>query len=149
MAQGTLTLFEEFSKSIGDGTHDMDTNTFKLALITTLPTAADASPALGDYTEVSGTNYTAGGETLTTTWTEAAGVSDFKHTGGTITWTQHASGPTNIVAGLIYDTTSAVTNAAICFIDFTTDNGTTAISLVDGDITWTPEAAQNRIFSIS
>lgn len=149
MGQGTLTVFEEFRKSIGDGTHDMDTNAFKLALITALPTAADVSPALGDYTEVTGTNYTAGGAALTTTWTEVGGVCDFKHTGGTITWTQHASGPNNIKAGLIYDTTSAVTNAAVAFIDFTADGGTTAISLIDGDITWTPEAAQNRIFTIS
>jgi hypothetical protein len=148
MAQGTLLLFEEFAKSIGDGTHDLDTNAFKLALITTIPTAADASPALGDYTEVSGTNYTAGGEPLTTTWTEASGTADFKHTGGTITWTQHASGPATIKAGLVYDTTSGVTNAAVAFIDFTSD-GSTAISLIDGDITWTPEAAQNRIFSLA
>lgn len=150
MAQGTLTVFEEFRKSIGDGTHDLDTNAFKIALITTLPLAADATPALGDYTEVAGGNgYTTGGEALTTTWTEAAGTADFKHTGGTITWTQNASGPTNIIAGLIYDTTTAVTGAAVAFIDFTTDAGSTAISLVDGDITWTPEAAQNRIFSLA
>ena len=148
MAQGTLLLFEEFAKSIGDGTHDLDTNSFKLALITTIPTVSDVSPALGDYTEVTGDNYTAGGEALTTTWTEVTGTSDFKHTGGTITWTQHATGPATIKAGLIYDTTSAVTDAAVCFIDFTTD-GSTAISLIDGDITWTPEVTQNRIFSLS
>jgi hypothetical protein len=148
MSQGTLTLFQEFSKSLADGTHDMDTNVFKLALITTIPTVADVSPALADYTEVVGTGYTAGGELLTTTWTVAAGVSDFKHTGGTITWTQNGAGPADIKAGLIYDTTSGVTGAAVCFIDFTTD-GLTAISLIDGDVTWTPEAAESRIFSIS
>lgn len=148
MPQGTLTTYEEFRKTVGDGTHDMDGDSFKIALITTIPTAADATPVLGDYTEVSGTNYTAGGEALTTTWTEAAGVCDFKHTGGTITWTQHASGPTDIKAGLIYNTSSAVTGAAVCFIDFTSD-GSTAISLVDGDITWKPELAQNRIFTLS
>lgn len=148
MAQGTLLTFQEFKKSIGDGTHDLDTNVFWMALITTIPTVSDASPALGDYTEVSGTNYSAGGIQLTTTWTEAGGVSDFKHTAGTITWTQHASGPNNIKAGLIYDATSAVTDAAIAFVDFTSD-GSTAISLVDGDITWTPEASLNRIFRLS
>jgi hypothetical protein len=148
MAQGTLTLFEEFAKNIGDGTHDLDGDTFKIALITTIPTAADATPALGDYTEVSGGGYTGGGQTLTTTWTEAGGTADFKHTGGTITWSQNGTGPTNIKAGIIYNTSSAVTNAAVCFIDFTSD-GTTAISLQDGDITWTPEATQNRIFSLS
>lgn len=147
MAQGTLTLFEEFALNIGDGTHDLDANSFKIALITTIPTAADATPALGDYTEVSGGGYSAGGEALTTTWTEASGTADFKHTGGTITWSQNGTGPTNIKAGLIYNDTN-VGKEAVCFIDFTAD-GTTAISLQDGDITWTPEAAQNRIFSLS
>jgi hypothetical protein len=28
MAQGTITLFDEFSKSIGDGRIDLDTHTF-------------------------------------------------------------------------------------------------------------------------
>ena len=148
MAQGTLTLFEEFSLNIGDGTHDLAADTFKLALITTLPTASLATPALGDFTEVSGTNYTAGGETLTTTWTEAGGVSSLRHTGGTITWTQDVAGPDNIVAGVIYNDTN-VGKEAICFIDFTTDSGVTPISLQDGDIQWAPEAAQNRIFELS
>mgnify|MGYP000962472875 CR=1 FL=1 len=148
MPQGTLTVFEEFKKTIGDGTHDMDTNAFKLALITTIPTEADASPSLDNYTEVTGSNYTAGGLALTTTWTESAGISDFIHTGGTLVWLQHATGPTNIKAGVIYNTTSAVTNAAVCFIDFTSD-GVTPVSLADGDITWTPEAVQSRIFTLT
>lgn len=150
MAQGTLLTYEEFRLDIGDGTHDLDGDSFKIALITTLPTVADGSPALGDYTEVAGGNgYTTGGAALTTTWTEAGGTADFKHTGGTITWTQNASGPTNIKAGLIYNITTAVTGSAVAFVDFTGDNGTTAISLQDGDITWTPEASQDRIFALS
>jgi hypothetical protein len=148
MAQGTLTLFEEFALNIGDGTHDMDGDTFKIALITTLPTAADATPALGDYTEVSGAGYTAGGETLTTTYTETGGTATFATNGATITWTQNGSGPTNIVAGLIYNDTAAG-DPAVCFIDFTTDSGTTPVSLQDGDITWTAEATLNRIFELS
>lgn len=148
MAQGTLTLFEEFSLQIANGTHDMDNDTFKLALITTLPTASQATPALGDFTEVSGAGYTAGGQTLTTTWTEAGGTATFATDGSTITWSQNGSGPTNIVAGIIYNDTAAG-DPAICFIDFTTDNGTTPISLQDGDITWTAEAAQDRIFTLS
>jgi hypothetical protein len=148
MAQGTLTHFEEFPKALGDKVHDLANDTFKIALITTLPTAADVTPSLGDYTEVSGAGYTPGGEALTVTWTEAGGVTDFKQTGGTITWTQNAGGPTNIIAGLIYNSTS-VGNEAIAFVDFTADGGSTPISLVDKNVTWKPEATQNRIFTLS
>lgn len=148
MAQGTLTLFDAFSLNIGDGTHDLDNDTYKIALITTLPNKNTVTPTLGDFTEVTGTGYTAGGQTLTTVFTNTANVSVFRHTGGTITWAQNGAGPTNIVAGIIYNDTN-VGKEAVCFIDFTTDAGTTPISLQDGDITWTPEAANQRIFELT
>ena len=49
------------------------------------------------------------------------------------TWTQHASGPTNIKTGILYY--DDANDYALGFIDMTTDAGTTAISLADGDIT--------------
>ena len=132
MAQGTLTVFEEFRKFIGDGSHDLDSDSFKVALITTIPTAADATPDLADFTEVTGTNYTAGGEAAAATWVEAAGVATWDL--ADVGWTQSGAGPTDIKAALLYNTTHAGTNDAIAFIDMTVDGGTTPISLVDGDI---------------
>jgi hypothetical protein len=145
MAQGTLTMFNEFSKTLGDGTHDMDVDTFKLALITTIPSATLASPNLSDFTEVSGAGYTAGGETLTgVTWTgdNSSGVASFKST-GTVQWAQNAGGPTDIMTGIIYNLSAS--NAAICFIDFS-DGG--AISLRSGDISWSAGTNDN-IFTVS
>ena len=138
MAQGTLTVFEEFRLYIGDGSHDLASDSFKVALITTIPTAADATPDLGDYTEVTGTGYTAGGETSAATYTEAAGVATFDI--ADVSWTQNGAGPTTIKAALIYNTTHVGTNDAVAFIDMTTD-GSTAISLVDGDISIAINAA--------
>jgi hypothetical protein len=151
MAQGTLTLFEEFSLNIGNGDHDLDGDAFKVMLIsnqvggTPTITAADTTPDSSDYTEVTGTGYTAGGESITVTWTEANGTATFQVTSGATSWTQNGAGPTDIKTALIYNTTHAGTNDAIGFIDMTTD-GTTAISLVDGDITitWNP-----NIFTLS
>ena len=142
MAQGTLALFEEFSKTIGDGSHDLDNDAFKVMLLSNqvggTPTIApgDLSPDSSDYTEVTGTGYTAGGEAITVTWTEAAGTATFQVTSGTITWTQNGAGPTDIRSALVYNTTHTGTNDAIAFVDMTAD-GTTAISLQDGDITLT------------
>ena len=132
MAQGTLTVFEEFRKFIGDGSHDLDSDTFKVALITTIPTASEATPDFADYTEVSGTNYTAGGETAAATYTEVGGVATWDI--ADVGWTQSGSGPTDIKAALIYNTTHSGSNDAVAFIDMTVDAGTTPISLVDGDI---------------
>lgn len=144
MAQGTLTLFEEYSKTIGDGSHSLGTDSFKVMLITeavgTGITAADATPDSSDYTEVSGTGYTAGGEAITLTWTETGGTSTLAVSSGNTVWSYNAAGPTNIKTALIYNTSHAGTNDAIAFIDMTDDGGTTPISLQDGDITiaWQP-----------
>lgn len=145
MAQGTLQVFDEAGLNSVDADNLFDpADTFKVMLITQQVggtptiTKSDATPDSADYTEVSGTNYTAGGEALTTpSLTEAAGVTTFDDTGAaSVSWTQHASGPTNIKTALLYNSTHAGTNDAIAFIDMTTD-GTTAISLADGDITLT------------
>lgn len=148
MAEGTLLTFEEFRKNIGDGSHDMDSDTFSIILITTLPTLGATSPDRTDFTECSaGGGYSTGGIALTgVTWTEAAGVSAFDST-MTPLWTAAAGSPTNIVAGLLVNDTHAGTNDAIAFIDMTTDGGTTPISLVAGNISITFNAS--GIFTLS
>lgn len=132
MARGDLSTFNEFTESIGDGRIDMDGDTFKVALITTLPVVTQTTPTLADFTEVTGSGYTAGGETIgSVTWTHSAGVTTFD--GADVSWTQNGSGPTNIVAALIYSDTST-SDDAVAFVDMTADGGTTPISLQDGDI---------------
>jgi len=146
MAAGDITVFEEAKAYMLDGGW-ATTDTIKLALITvaTVPTAADATPALGDYTQVSaGGNYAAGGESLDT-WanmvTEAAGTMTFDDTGASVTWSQHASNPTNARYGIIYNDTSA-TDQAIAFLDL----GAT-IDMTAGDLTVTWNAS--GIFTIT
>jgi len=135
--QGDVVTFEEFRLQLGDGTFDMDTDSFSLKLITTLPNANTATPNLADFTECSnGGGYTTGGIALTTTWTEAAGTATFDSTTNP-SWTAAAGSPTNVVAGLIVN----ASNAAVAFVDITEDSGTTPKSLVDGNITITWNAS--------
>ena len=153
MAQGTLALFDEFAESIGDGRIDLDNDTFKVALVTLqvggTPTIAktDAVPTWGaggstnlSTSEVSaGGGYSAGGISLATpVWSQTSGVGTFDHNAGeaSITWTSSASGdPTTIKTAVLYSDT-ATNKDCIGFIDMTSD-GTTAISLLAGDITIT------------
>jgi hypothetical protein len=136
MARGDLTVFEEFADTLGMEYFDFDSDTLKLALIdnTTAPTAADTTPAWGDYSanEVTGgTSYTAGGDALTTlSWTEAAGVATLD--ADDVVWSQDGSGPTDIYWGILYDDTptTPLADPAICFVDM---GG--AVSLQDGDVT--------------
>lgn len=148
MAQGTFTLFNEFSKSIGDGRLDLDTHTLKFALISTTTTATAAVPCWGSggstnlsTNEVSGgTSYVAGGKSLSSvTWTQSGGVAtlDASDLSGANKWAQDVAGPTNIKTGILYSD-SATNKDCIGFMDMTADGGTTAISLQAGDIsvTW-------------
>ncbi len=147
MAQGTLALFDEFAESVGDGRIDLDTDTFKIAFVTLqvggTPSIAktDAVPCWGaggttnlDTSEVAaGGGYTAEGEALTSvTWSQTSGVATFD--AADVTWTSSASGdPATIKTAVIYSDTAA-NKDCVGFIDMTAD-GTTAISLLSGDIT--------------
>jgi hypothetical protein len=142
MAQGELLLFHAAGENIS-GTIDLKNSTFKLALVndTTTPTQATVTPQLADFTEVTGTGYTAGGETLTTTWTYSTVTTTFDATGSpACSWTKNGAGPTDIYWGIIYDSTVAGDHC-VAYVDMTTDGGTTPISLQSGDITWEPHAS--------
>lgn len=150
MASGSLVVFDEYWQDVSNGVHNWSSDTFKIALInnTVVPTRDTATPRLADFTEVSGTNYTAGGETLTMTTDESSDVNRFRHTGGTITWAQSGTGPTDIYYAIIYNDT-ATNDEACAFIDMTADNGTTPLSMVDGPVTWTPESVASRLFTLA
>lgn len=150
MSQGTFTLFNEFAESSMDGRIDLDTDVLNFALISTTTVATAAVPCWGaggdtnlSTNEVTGNNYAAGGKTLASvTWTQALGVGtlDAVDLAGADKWAQHATGPSDIRTGVLYSDT-ATNKDCIGFMDLTADGGTTAISLVAGDISVTWNAA--------
>lgn len=80
MAAGNWKRYNKFALYIGDGTFDMDADTFKMTLHTSSYGAALTGAVYADLTnELSTANgYTNGGLTLTgVTWTEASGTVTF------------------------------------------------------------------------
>jgi len=134
MARNDWTTYEEFTLYLGKGEHDMSSDTFKVYLVTdaTAPTAADADPSYGDYTECSnGGGYTTGGATIgSTTYTEAGGGGTFD--GADVSWTKTAGSPTDAYYAVVYNDTNA-SDRSVGFVDL---GG--PVSIVDGDlsITW-------------
>lgn len=144
MAQGDLTVFDEAILAKNNGTHDLDTHVLKVMFISNavVPTAADVTPAKADYTEVSGGNFVAGGDTMTVSLTEAAGTVTFDFTTN-ISNAKNASNPTNVYYAVCYNDTDAG-KAALFFveIDATGADGTLGlISLTWGANIWTESAA--------
>lgn len=147
MAKGTMALFNELAESIGDGRIDFDTDDFFIALTTLQvgPTAEIAATddvptwGTGGTTDISanevadGGGYSAGGILLSSvTWAQAAGVGKFDAVD--VVWTSAGLGdPITIKSAVIYDNDSA-NKDCLLFIDMTAD-GTTAVSLLAGDVT--------------
>lgn len=146
MAQGSFTVFEEAKKNMNlstaasDATNgvNLDADSFKIMLISEaigVVAASTATPDSGDFTEVTGTNYTAGGNAANITVTEVSGTVTVA-LGANVSWTSPGTGgPADIKCAILYSTTHTGTQDAVGVIDMTTDAGTTALDLDNGDIT--------------
>lgn len=105
------------------------TDTIKVALYTsaTAPDPTWATISQVTCTEVTGTGYTAGGETVTTPALTQSG-SNIKYTGDNITWTYSSTGFSNARYGIIYkDTGTGTTSTLIGYYDLLTNQGNTVV----------------------
>ena len=136
MATGDVVFFDESKALMIDGGWEA-ADDFKVAILdnTVAPTAATASPALGDFTEVTAAgSYTTGGTsigTLGSIVTEAAGTVTFDSTTNP-TWAQDASNDVDAYWGLIYNDTD-VGDAALAFVEL---GGPVDMSAGSLTITW-------------
>lgn len=133
MAAGDSTIFDEAKLAMLDGTHDLDTDVIKVAFVSnaTVPTAADLTPVLGDYTEVSGGNFTAGGDTMTVSLTEASGTVTYDFTTN-ISNAKNASNPTNVYYAIVYN--SSKTNQCLGFVEIAAAGADGTAGLIS--LTW-------------
>jgi hypothetical protein len=137
-------IYNSFKAKIADGSIDLDTDTIKVALVTSSYTPdQDAHDFFNDVTnEVSGTGYTAGGATLgsktvTADNTNNRGVFDAADTSWT-TSTITARG------AVIYKSRGGAASAdeLICYIDFGSDKSSSAS-------TFTIQWSANGILTLS
>jgi hypothetical protein len=108
-----------FKTEVLGGTHDLDTDVIKLALYTSSASLSASTTAYSATNEVSGTGYTAGGNTLAgavISLDSSTAIVDFTDT----SWT---TATFTARYGLIYN--SSKTNKAIAVLDFTTDQTAT------------------------
>jgi hypothetical protein len=120
----TQAMCTSFKTELLGGVHDLDTDTIKIALFTSSATLGAATTAYSTTNEVSGTGYTAGGNTLTGATITSSGTTaivDFDNT----TW---ASSTITARGAMIYNSSKA--NRAIAILDFGSDKTST-----DGDFT--------------
>jgi len=119
----TQALCTSFKTELMTGTHNFTTstgNTFKLALYTSTATLGATTTAYSTTNEVTGTNYTAGGGTLTNVTPTSSGTTAFTDfadlTFSTVTVTANGA--------LIYN--SSASNKAVAVLAFGADKTATA-----------------------
>ena len=142
MAQGTVTMFEEFLGTMGLAEFNLNTDVYKIGIVTNSnpPVAADPDPGWAaarttDFsaTEVTpGGGYTTGGTDITNIYSEAAGVSTFDAGDQLPYVAQNGSNATDARWGIIYNDTDS-DKKAIGFLDFGSDFDMTTGDL---NITW-------------
>ena len=140
MAQGDVTLFDQFLEDVGRKLHQLETDVIKCGLVTnaTVPAATTTVPAWGaggttnfKTTEVTpGGNYAADGIDIAATYSQTAGTATLD--GATNPqWLQNASNPTDATWGIVYNDTET-NKVCIAYVDL---GG--AFNMTTGDLTIT------------
>jgi hypothetical protein len=130
MAADALVFYDSFFEAVADGTMDLDTDTFHVALFT-----ATYTPAAGDTTFSALTNEVANGNGYTTGGEALAGVS-WSQTSGTATFDANdtawsASGGDLVFRhAVLYDQSVGGANDLIGYI--LVDNAPANTTIVDG-----------------
>ena len=123
----TQALANVFKEDLMDTTANLEANTLKVALYDNTATLSSATTAYATANEATGTNYTAGGETITgaaVTLDGSTAIFDCDN----VSW---ANATITAQAAVIYN--NSFSNAAIAVLDFggnkTSTNGTFEIQM--------------------
>ena len=108
-------MCSSFKQQILLGEHDMDTDTFKIALYTSAATLSAATTVYSTSDEVVGTGYAAGGNTLTGATVSLSGTTAFVDFSDS-SWT---TATITARGALIYNSSKA--NKAVAVLDFGSD----------------------------
>lgn len=135
----TWVMYDNFRLKLYDGgAVDFDADTLKISLHTSTYSPNQAThDFFNDVTnEVTGTNYTAGGDDVSTGAGAAIDGTNIDVDVADASWTQSGSGFSNARYAVLYkDTGVSTTSLLICYSDFGSDQGNTT-----GDLTLTMNA---------
>src|SRR6056300_1794243 len=144
----TTAMCSTFKTELLGGTHDLDTDSIKLALIKASPSGTynasttNYSDVTGNSDEASGTGYSAGGQVL-----DGASISLSGST-AIVDFTDEVFSDVTVSADgcIIYNTATTPANKAICVIDF---GGTVSATAGDLTIEFPAADASNAVIRIA
>lgn len=117
----TQTATNTFKTGLMNGTYNFNTDAFKIALYTAVASLDATTTVYTSTNEITGTGYTAGGQSLTVTTTPTTGSS------GNVAYISFANtswtGAFTARGALIYDVTNG--NKTVCILNFGSDKTST------------------------
>lgn len=125
----TVVIFDDFILQLGEKTHDLSSDTFKLALTNSAPTA-DTGDELADITQIAnGNGYTTGGTALSSVvWEETgAGTGIWRFVSADVVFTASGGSIGPFRYGVLYNDTSTG-DKLIGYIDYGTN-----VTVTDGN----------------
>ena len=145
MAADAWVLHDRFKEYLGDGTVDIDNDTFVVRLYTSASNVATTS--IGDATTATnelGTanGYTAGGQTVAATWTRSGGTVTFDVANAV--WTAAGGSITARLAAIVDTTTTPDEIVAHSLLD----NTPADVTATDGN-TFTVDINSSGVFDAS
>lgn len=147
MAADDWVLWNKTKEYIGDGTFDLDDDTFKVVLVSSAYSVDLTAPDWGNASaaEIStGTGYSQ--YTLTQTWVESSGVVTFD--GDNPSWTASGGAITAYRAILVHQSSSALSTSDKMMAHCLLDNTPAPVSASDGN-PFTITLASNGLFRSS
>lgn len=154
MAAGTVTFYNSFREFVGDGSIDLDTDSFKIGLLTSTyspnVSTEDAWADISTNEITAGNGYTAGGDALASvTWTRSGGTVTFTATNHV--WTASGGSIPAAKWAVIYDDTATTPSAdlLVCYIDLNTDSGSATVGPVNDGSTLTIDFPSGGIFTFT
>lgn len=103
----TFNKFQDFVEQVGLGSHNLNTDTFKVALTNTLPVATQTTfdPVTNHAAPAAANGYPAGGSDIQNAWSETGGTATMTAVDVVFTATAGGIGPFRYA--VIYNDTSA------------------------------------------
>ncbi len=147
MAQGDSKVFNDFALKLGQGSYNLSSAGLSISFVADTYASVDqnaSNPNISGFTPLSGGNYSASTALSGITWGRSGNVATLDYANLSVI-AQNASNPTTIRTALIHFTSGGDLYKAV---DLTTD-GSTAIDAVNGDLTYTVNAAGSSTLTVS
>jgi hypothetical protein len=151
MAAGAWTFYNRAKFYIGNGTIDLDTDAFRMALYTSASNADTVTfsgkgeiSAASEVTEANG--YSSSGKSITAvTWATGASAGEYRFDSTAVVWTATGGTIPNVKFAVIYESAAATANNfLLCYSQLSTSQFTVSTG---NTLTITPSA--NGIFELN